>query len=122
MLIDHINIKAPKQLLEKEKQFYCDILGLKPGYRPISRNNGYWLYAGENPLVHLTEIEYDHAPDSSSYLDHVAFRLNGLDAFERKLNSLGIEYSKQAITEIGLVQLFLKSPAGIRIETNFMQT
>lgn len=33
MRIDHINIKGPERLLQRVRDFYCEVLGLKEGFR-----------------------------------------------------------------------------------------
>lgn len=33
MIIDHINIAAPYDLLEEVRNFYCDVLEVKNGFR-----------------------------------------------------------------------------------------
>ena len=32
--LDHINITAPKVVIDAVRQFYMDVLGLKDGFRP----------------------------------------------------------------------------------------
>ena len=41
------------QDLERTKDFYEDIVGLKSGDRPPLNFDGYWLYCGGEPVVHL---------------------------------------------------------------------
>ena len=43
MKLHHVNIKAPKELLEREKDFFCEVLGLQEGNRPDFSSSGYWL-------------------------------------------------------------------------------
>jgi catechol 2,3-dioxygenase-like lactoylglutathione lyase family enzyme len=54
--LDHYNIAAPVALVEQVRHFYCDLLGLTCGHRPAFNSDGYGLYAGERPLVHLKII------------------------------------------------------------------
>ncbi len=120
MHIDHINISAPTELLEKVKVFYCDVFGLQEGFRPNFKRNGFWLYADNNPIIHLTESNEHFGNDRQGFLDHIAFQFTGLAAVLEKLNLLGVEYSIDHLSEIGMTQIFFNDPAGIGIEANFL--
>ena len=52
--LDHFNLSAPSAVLEELRRFYCDVLGLTVGRRPPFGSDGYWLYAGDLALVHLS--------------------------------------------------------------------
>ena len=49
--LNHYTIKVRD--LERTKDFYQDIVGLKAGERPPLPFPGYWLYCGDVPTVHL---------------------------------------------------------------------
>ena len=51
--LDHVSIATDQ--LEDTKKFYCDLLGLKVGHRPKLKSSGYWLYSGEEAIIHLVE-------------------------------------------------------------------
>ena len=119
MYIDHINIKASAALLEQVRDFYCEVLGLTEGFRPAFSSAGYWLYAGEQPLVHLSVGSESSPADTSGHLDHVAFRASGLQDVLQRLKGLGVDYRSSHIDELDLTQLFLRDPAGTGLEVNF---
>lgn len=119
MQIDHINIKAPEVLLERVREFYCTVLGLDEGPRPDFPSPGHWLYAQERPLVHLSLGPAAPPRESGGYLDHVAFRTEGLEMFLARLAALDIDYRCSHIPELALTQLFLRDPAGTGLEINF---
>jgi catechol 2,3-dioxygenase-like lactoylglutathione lyase family enzyme len=119
MQIDHINIKAPQALLEEVREFYCAVLGLKEGFRPDFSTAGFWLYADDQPIVHLSFGEEKPAPKASGYLDHVAFQANGLEDFVSRLDDRGIAYRSSFIPELSVTQLFFRDPAGTGLEVNF---
>ena len=98
-----------------------DILGLAEGPRPAFSRPGYWLYAGDFPLVHLIESEREPAGEKDGYLDHVAFAGRNLEVLVGKLKSAGIEYDHKHIDELSLDQLFFRDPAGIRVEINIRE-
>jgi len=73
--IHHVNFHVAQPLLEDMKNFYCDVMGLKPGFRPEFKQFGYWLYADSIPLVHLYEAVGSDVRQigATSVFDHVAF-------------------------------------------------
>lgn len=119
MHIDHINIAAPAALLKKVMQWYSGVLDLKEGFRPNFRSQGFWLYADDKPIIHLSERDEFLQHDRQGYLDHVAFQTSGLQAMEERLKALGIDYHANHIPEIPMTQLFTRDPAGTGIEINF---
>ena len=47
--------------LEATKDFYCAVLGLAVGDRPDLGFDGYWLYTGTVPCIHLADrASYAH--------------------------------------------------------------
>lgn len=118
MYIDHINIKAPPDLLERVRAFYCELLGLEEGFRPAFASAGHWLYGGGKPIVHLSQSTQPTGEGGGS-LDHVAFRLEDGSGFRNRLESAGIPFRSSYVDELGLVQFFLRDPAGNGVEVNF---
>ena len=120
MKLDHINIKAPAELLDREKQFFLDLLGLTEGARPAFSSRGYWLYAEGKPVVHLSVSDQHYASKRQGYFDHVAFRSSGLGDFLRRLDAAGVEHNRGYVEACNMTQIFLRSPTGTRIEVNFV--
>lgn len=120
MRLNHINIKAPADLLAEEKHFFCDLLGLREGPRPDFDSPGYWLYAEDQAIVHLSVSQGHLRAERQGHLDHVAFQTTGLKAFLRRLDNAGIEYSRSYLEACDMTQLFFDSPTGTRIEINFV--
>ncbi|SDZ83640.1 VOC family protein [Microbulbifer marinus] len=121
MRLDHINISAPIDLLLEVRDFYCSVLGLREGHRPDFARSGFWLYADDQPLVHLVESNVHFESDSPHYLDHVAFRTENLNAVVDKLESLGVSYTKTHVPGGTMRQVFFRDPAGTGIEVNSNQ-
>lgn len=119
--LDHYNLAAPKELLEDLRIFYTDIVGLTVGKRPPFDAFGYWLYAGKQPVLHLSESEQATAASdpSKSTFNHAAFRCTGLAEVEQRLQSLGISYRTARISGVEITQLFFSDPAGNGVELNF---
>ena len=82
--------------LEATRDFYRDVLGLSDGFRPKLPFGGYWLYAGDVPVVHLLGPDgalpenrgADQGGDTGS-LDHIAFRGHDAQATIAKLRASG---------------------------------
>lgn len=119
MKFDHINIGAPMPLLEQVRDFYCAVFDLESGFRPAFTRRGFWLYKGDQALIHLVESSQHNAAEKQGYFDHIAFRLSGLDGFIERLEAGNITYRRSYISESDLTQLFFKDPAGTGIEANF---
>ncbi len=118
---DHYNLRAPREVLDALCAFYRDVVGLRVGDRPPFRRFGYWLYAGERPVLHLSEADDGEARPNGvvSTFAHAAFDCTDLDAFERLLRERGVVYRVAQIPLTGQVQLFFKDPAGNGVELQF---
>jgi len=119
VLLDHINIRAPKQLVEQVREFYCGVLGFETGPRPGFSSPGYWLYVENQPLVHLSIDPDSTVGERRGHLDHIAFRAKDPEALRTRLEGSGISYRRCRIPELGLTQFFLRDPAGNGLEINF---
>nr|WP_316654411.1 VOC family protein [uncultured Gellertiella sp.] len=119
--LNHINIRAPRPLLEDLRDFYRDVVGLAEGFRPPFAGFGYWLYAGDQPVVHL----YETAPEDirtsgvAVPLDHFAFSCEDRADFEATLSRLAIPHVSKTIPQTGHGQIFVTDPAGNRVELQF---
>ena len=116
MHIDHVNIKATAVLLEKVRNFYCHVLGLAEGFRPAFRDNGYWLYAGDTAIIHLSEVHDSPVSSRGTTFDHFAIRVMDLSGVIAKLDEIDVAYSRHDLQDAGLIQLFFEDPAGNRVE------
>lgn len=118
MRINHINIAAPAALLEAVKEFYCTALELETGPRPDFGIPGYWLYGDGKAIIHLLESDNHQGSQTPYYLDHIAFDIQGLDAYTGRLDKLGVEHSSFFNQETNATQVFCKDPCGIGVEAN----
>ena len=116
MNLHHINIKAPALLMEAEKRFFCEVLGLREGHRPDFASQGYWLYCGDQAIVHLSLSEQHFPNERQGYFDHVAFQTSDIQDLLQRLEAAGIEHSSNHVSELGMTQIFLKSPSATGIE------
>ena len=117
----HYNLRAPRALLDELRDFYCDVVGLSVGHRPPFRSFGYWLYAGEQAVLHLSEAGPDEnrPAQPTGTFDHAAFRCTDRAAYESKLSARGIKYRVAVVPVTQQLQIFITDPAGNGIELNF---
>ena len=109
--------------LEATKAFYCDVLGLEAGARPLLPFPGYWLYSEGIACVHVAERASYAAqcaqlglPVKASPVDHVAFEADGYERLLERLQAAGVEVTTNAVPGSGVRQLFVDDPNGARIE------
>ncbi|MEH3118847.1 MAG: glyoxalase [Methylorubrum populi] len=119
MRLDHATLRTRD--LSGLRRFFEDVFDLRDGFRPAFGFPGHWLYAGDEPLVHLIPVRPD-APDperGGESIDHIAFLRGDHDAFRGRLNARGIPYSRMELPEIGERRVFLHAPGRTLIEVAF---
>lgn len=117
--------------IDATRDFYRDVLGLADGHRPDLGFPGYWLYIGDTPCIHIAEWDTytahsnrlglavtARAPGTGA-VDHVAFAGADYDAVLARIESAGLPVERHNTPAIGLRQLFVKDPNGVKIELNF---
>ena len=119
--LSHYNFRAHRELLERLRSFYCDVVGLSVGYRPPFTSFGYWLYAGDHPVLHLTEAAPNEVrpADGVATFDHAAFSCSDRASCERSLTDRGIEYEVSRIPLTSQTQLSFRDPVGNGVELIF---
>jgi len=119
--IDHFNVRASSEMLEQLRQFYCEVIGLAVGDRPPFKEFGYWLYAGEHAVVHLSLADENEEliADVQTTLNHVALACQGRGEFETKLTESGTAFQTAEVPATNVSQIFTKDPAGNGIELSF---
>ena len=125
--LGHVNLRGPAGLVEELKNFYVDVIGLRAGPRPTFRSgsSGYWLYAGERDVIHLS-VDPRRATTADvpqAGFGHFALLCDHTD-FEQtraRLEALGVEYTVDEVEERGQIQVFLADPAGTTVELTFVR-
>lgn len=116
--------------VDATRDFYRDVLGLTEGPRPPIAFAGYWMYVGQTPCVHIGErkgyasyadpVDIPVSPDApgTGPFDHVAFHASDFDEMAARLERHGVEARLNVVPGIGLRQLFVFDPNGVKIEIN----
>jgi catechol-2,3-dioxygenase len=119
--IDHYNLRGPMGVLDAIRDWYRDTIGLRVGDRPPFKNRGYWLYAGAQPVLHLSEESAgeSHPMPGEGTFDHVAFRCDDFDAMREHLVRRAIPFRVADVPLTRTRQIFLEDPAGNGVELNF---
>lgn len=127
--LDHVNIRVSPDLLASVRRFYVEVVGLVDGARPPFGSVGHWLYAGTQPVIHLSVLRAGDIPGSTAApqaesasggaVDHIAFGCDDLDGMLSRLAALGIAYRSATVPLLEQTQLFLRDPAGNGVELNF---
>jgi len=121
--------------LERTKNFYCRVLGLKVAReRPDFGFPGYWLKANGEICVHLASQNPNRIRDQfllkkhprgtrgSGAVDHIAFIARDAESVRGRIQRNGIEMHYRSFPDAKppLFQIFLKDPDDVTIELNFL--
>jgi catechol 2,3-dioxygenase-like lactoylglutathione lyase family enzyme len=108
--------------LEETRKFYCDLLGFEEGPRPNFRFPGYWLYVGDQPILHVIHRDKLHE-HRAGVIDHMAFTATDLPGTVAKLDKARVEWELRRLPKDGpregLWQLFFDDPHGGKVEFDF---
>jgi catechol 2,3-dioxygenase-like lactoylglutathione lyase family enzyme len=115
--LNHLLVLA--QDLEATRDFYADVLGLEVGPRPSFKSPGYWLYLGDQAVVHLANKDSDSENTGTGPIDHVAFEATGLKEMIARLEELAISVRHHKVPDLDLHQVFIHDPNGVKIELNY---
>lgn len=111
MTLDHVLLVVPNA--DATLGFFTDVVGLRIGERPPFRFPGWWLYAGEQAVVH---IALGPARGEGGAVDHVAFRLDSAASVRQRLTDGGWRFREARVPESGEPQFFIAIPEGPVVE------
>lgn len=126
--LDHVLVLSDD--IERSRQFYEGALGLHAGRRPPLEFDGFWLYAAEQPCLHVADrssyrthartlgLEVPGQAEGSGPVDHVAFVAFDYDSVCERLERCGVRPVRNDVPGGGPRQLFFFDPDGARIEIN----
>ena len=120
--------------IDAAREFYERAVGLRTGDRPPLQFDGYWLYAGSVPCLHIADRAAYRAHAATlgldvseagagvggpgSPIDHIAFSASDYEAVTGRLAAAGIEPVRNDVPGGGPRQLFFSDPDGLRVEIN----
>ncbi len=120
--LNHINIRTSD--LGATRDFYADVIGLEEGFRPPFPTPGHWMYAGDQPIVHISPCEPEspvrtNPAGMGEGLDHFAMWGSGLADQLATLERHGIAYDKRLAAGGRVVQVFFEDIICVIIELGF---
>ena len=125
---------------EGTRDWFCKNLGFRSGDHPDFGFPVYWLYIGDQDVLHIGKAKFSEHQDTylktpsdkanqdysaagalgSGRIDHVCFNCDGIDEFIERLTKNGIEFNERKAHNSNLYQLFMREPInGIKVELNF---
>ena len=108
--------------LDRSIAFYRDLLGFEVGPRPNFQFPGYWLWVGDQPILHVIHRKQLNEV-RAGVIDHMAFTATDLPATVAKLEKAKIKYELRRLpaegVRGGLWQLFFDDPHGGKVEFDF---
>ena len=108
--IHHVSINVSDT--DRALEFYNGVLGLGVLPRPAFSFGGAWLDAGNGRQIHLIEAEVP-----ANLGQHVAFRVDDVDAVVAQLRGAGVEVSDaKPVGDTTIRQAFTHDPDGNLLE------
>ncbi len=124
---DHINILTSD--IEAARAFFAAVLDLHQGPRPPFKSPGYWMYADEQAVIHISDTahhEQTHVEDIGHVqtgghptVDHIAFRCRDYAATTSRLRRLAVAFHEADVPARADRQVFVDGPDGITLELIF---
>ncbi|MDZ5455132.1 VOC family protein [Azohydromonas lata] len=114
--MDHFTVVTDR--LAQTQAFY-ERLGLQVGARPDFGIGGVWLYAGEQAVLHVVEVQHMPALRRGA-LDHMAFHGDDIVATLEMLKREGVAYRLLRLPRPWSTwQVFFEDPNGAEVEIDF---
>lgn len=125
---------------EGTRDWFCDNLGFRNGDHPDFGFPVYWLYIGDQDVIHIGKARHSAHQDTylktpsdqagldysaagapgSGRIDHLCLNCDGMPEFVERLTRNGVEFSERKAHNSHLYQLFMREPInGIKVELNF---
>ena len=117
--------------VDSTRDFYRDVLGFAEGPRPDLGFLGHWLYLDGVACIHIADwksytahsarlgIPVTTPATGTGPLDHVAFNGDNYEEIVGRLRSKRLDFHPHDSPAIGLRQIFLNDPYGLKLELNF---
>jgi catechol 2,3-dioxygenase-like lactoylglutathione lyase family enzyme len=104
--------------LDSTLTFYTEVVGLKKGPTPSSSGPLQWMYAGDNPVLHIFQPTSGRgAAVSGVYgVAHIALHIADFDAAKVRLEAHDISYEINIMESRNARQIFFDGPDNVRVE------
>ena len=112
--LNHVNIRTRD--VDAMRTFLEEVAGLAAGPRPDFATPGYWMYSGDDAVVHLNLFAGDPAELGTGSVDHIAFGTYDYDAKLRELKDAGFAVRTNDVPGRPLRQIFVDGPDGVCLE------
>ncbi|WP_259782509.1 VOC family protein [Aestuariispira ectoiniformans] len=114
--VDHIQVTTTSSRIDDVLYFYQQVMGLVPVAKPdaLAGNGGGWFQVGDQQL-HVS-IEKGDVADAAQSKRHICYRVDDLNHWQDHLDAKGVPWQPDHQPIPGCVRLFLRDPAGNRIE------
>ena len=119
--LHHVNIETSK--FAETRKFYEDVLGLEAKLRPNFPTTGSWMYLGDDPILHILQIEDKGelgARGGGDRLDHFGVMATGLKEARMQLDEGGYTYKEGGVMNDRIKRLFVEDPNGVIVEIAFL--
>jgi catechol 2,3-dioxygenase-like lactoylglutathione lyase family enzyme len=114
--LEHVNIHTAN--VDGLIEWYGRVLEMKPGWRPPFKFPGAWLYAGDQPAIHIVGL--DNQPKTSGLqIEHFAFSATGLKEFMGRLEQSKERFDARRVPGTDEVQVNIWDPDGNHIHIDF---
>jgi catechol 2,3-dioxygenase-like lactoylglutathione lyase family enzyme len=119
--------------VDATRDFYRDVLGFEVGPRPELGFLGHWLYMEGTACIHIADwdtytghcdrldIPVTTPAPGTGALDHIAFNGDDREELLARLQRHAVAYHPHDSPSIGLCQIFLEDPNGLKLELNFWE-
>jgi catechol 2,3-dioxygenase-like lactoylglutathione lyase family enzyme len=125
---------------EGTRDWFCQNLGFREGYHPEFGFPVYWLYIGDQDVVHIGKAGYSEHQDTyletpqdrsdvdysageapgSGRIDHVCFNCENIQEFIDRFKRNAVHFNERKAHNSNLYQLFMREPInGLKVELNF---
>ena len=119
-LVDHFNIVISQSQVEETLRFYKDVVGLTEGFRPDFGRPGWWLYAGDHPVLHISLRQVPPTAGPTGSFDHIALNATDWPEMKARLERHKVPWREQLVegNRVGL-QVFFEDCNGLVIELDY---
>ena len=119
-LVDHFNIVIAQSQVDETLRFYREVVGLREGFRPDFGRPGWWLYAGEHPVLHISLRLVPPTAGPTGSFDHIALNATDWPEMKARLERHKVPYREQRVEgNRAALQIFFKDCNGLVIELDY---